>query len=242
MKLLSVKKSDKPEKKYVANFQDREKSKKIYFGSAGMDDYLTTKDKAQRDRYRARTKSVYNKAPPVSASRLAGDILWGNSTSLNENIKSYKKKYGFECIEKIDSCEEVKQRTKEYLENSDDKFDWFKNTYQKKEGHIEPIKEIFDYFKGSDYYSNLPKKDKRSENYKNFITYIKENVNFRSYYREIIDKNINGKRFYKRNVMVGWAYNPIEKENDLDDEGTDYFSNFFYFFIYLKYIMVYYID
>lgn len=135
--------------------------------------------------------------------------------------KSYKKKYGFECIEKIDSCEEVKQRTKEYLENSDDKFDWFKNTYQKKEGHIEPIKEIFDYFKGSDYYSNLPKKDKRSENYKNFITYIKENVNFRSYYREIIDKNINGKRFYKRNVMVGWAYNPIEKENDLDDEGTD---------------------
>lgn len=93
MKLLNIKKSDKPEKKYVANFQDGEKSKKIYFGSAGMDDYLTTKDKAQRDRYRARTKSVYNKAPPVSASRLAGDILWGNSTSLNENIKNYKKKY-----------------------------------------------------------------------------------------------------------------------------------------------------
>lgn len=93
MKLVSIKKSDKPDKKYVATFEEGEKSKKIYFGAAGMDDYLTTKDKAQRDRYRARTKSVYNKSPPISASRLAGDILWGDSTSLNQNIKNYKKKY-----------------------------------------------------------------------------------------------------------------------------------------------------
>ena len=93
MKLISVKKSDKPEKKFVATFKDGEKTKKIYFGASGMDDYLKTKDKAQRDRYRARTKSVYNKSDPISASRLAGDILWGDSTSLNENIKSYKKKY-----------------------------------------------------------------------------------------------------------------------------------------------------
>tara|TARA_Y100000114_G_C11710720_1_gene303331 strand:+ start:720 stop:1007 length:288 start_codon:yes stop_codon:yes gene_type:complete len=93
MKLLKISKSDKPQKKYVAVFQDGEKTKKIYFGSAGMDDYLKTKNKDQRDRYRARTKSVYDKSPPVSASRLAGDILWGDSTSLNENIKNYKKKY-----------------------------------------------------------------------------------------------------------------------------------------------------
>jgi phage/plasmid-associated DNA primase len=133
--------------------------------------------------------------------------------------KSYKQKYGYECIEKIESCKEVKQRTKEYLENSDEKFEWFKNTYQKKEGHVEPIKDIFNYFKQSEYYINLPKKDKRSENYSNFTKYIQENVNFRSYYREQIDKVVNGKRFYKRNVMVGWAYEPKEEENDTDDEG-----------------------
>ncbi len=133
--------------------------------------------------------------------------------------KSYKEKYGYDCIEKVETCTEVKQRTKEYLENSDEKFDWFKNTYQKKEGNVESIKDIFNHFKQSEYYINLPKKDKRSENYTNYILYIKENVNFRSYYRELVDKMVNEKRFYKRNVIVGWAYEPIDQENDTDDEG-----------------------
>ena len=133
--------------------------------------------------------------------------------------KNYKTKYGYDCIEKIEACAEVKQRTKEYLENSDEKFDWFKNTYQKEEGHVEAIKEIFDHFKQSEYYINLPKKDKRSENYTNFTRYIQENVNFRSYYREQVDKVINGKRFHKRNVIMGWVHKPKEKENDTEDEG-----------------------
>tara|TARA_R110001592_G_scaffold147666_4_gene372152 strand:- start:1144 stop:1455 length:312 start_codon:yes stop_codon:yes gene_type:complete len=101
MKLERVVKSDAKGKKYTAIFclckgasccKDSDK-KKIHFGSEGMDDYTITKDKEQRDRYRARTKSVYNKAQPVSASRLSGDILWGDSTSLQQNIKNYKKKY-----------------------------------------------------------------------------------------------------------------------------------------------------
>ena len=41
------------------------------------------------------TKKVYDKSDPMSASRLAGDILWGDSKSLATNIKDYKKKYGF---------------------------------------------------------------------------------------------------------------------------------------------------
>ena len=93
--LVKITKSNKQGKKMMAVFKNNKsgREKTTHFGASGMDDYLKTKDKAQRDRYRARTKSVYNKSDPISASRLAGDILWGDSTSLNENIKSYKKKY-----------------------------------------------------------------------------------------------------------------------------------------------------
>lgn len=105
MKLISINPSTRSDKKFTAIFCmckgeskccDKER-KKIHFGAKingePMDDYTITKDKKQREAYRARTKSVYDKAPPISASRLAGDILWGDSTSLQENIKEYKKKY-----------------------------------------------------------------------------------------------------------------------------------------------------
>lgn len=93
---VNIKKSNRSDKKYQATFtDDNNKKKTIHFGSAGMDDYTLTGDKEQRERYRARTKKVYDKAEPMSASRLSGDILWGNSTSLATNIKNYKKKYGY---------------------------------------------------------------------------------------------------------------------------------------------------
>ena len=93
---VNIKKSDKKEKKLMAVFtDDNNKKKTIHFGSAGMDDYTLTGDKEQRERYRARTKKVYDKAKPMSASRLSFEILWGNSQDINKNIASYKKKYGY---------------------------------------------------------------------------------------------------------------------------------------------------
>ena len=93
---VNIKKSDKKEKKLMAVFtDDNNKKKTIHFGSAGMDDYTLTGDKLARERYRARTRKVYDKAEPMSASRLSYEIAWGNSTSLSKNIASYKKKYGF---------------------------------------------------------------------------------------------------------------------------------------------------
>tara|TARA_E500000305_G_scaffold98672_1_gene90367 strand:+ start:1685 stop:1972 length:288 start_codon:yes stop_codon:yes gene_type:complete len=92
---VEIKTSDKKDKKYMAVFTDDNKKKTIHFGAKGMDDYTLTKDKQARDRYRARTKKVYDKSDPMSASRLAGDILWGDSTSVVTNIKNYKKKYGY---------------------------------------------------------------------------------------------------------------------------------------------------
>ena len=74
---------------------DNDKVKITHFGASGYPDYTLTGDKEQRERYRARTKKVYDKAEPMSASRLSGDILWGDSTSLATNITNYKKKYGY---------------------------------------------------------------------------------------------------------------------------------------------------
>ena len=96
-KLLSVKKSDKPKKKLVATFENlkTKRTKKVYFGAAGMDDYTLTKDKEQRARYRKRTiNQIKNpNTTPLSPSYLSYYILWGDSTSRNTNIKDYKKRF-----------------------------------------------------------------------------------------------------------------------------------------------------
>jgi len=93
---LEIKKSDIKNKKYTAIFNDGDKKKTIHFGLKGSTTYLDTGDKKLREAYRARHKAVYNKSPPMSASRLSYEIIWGDSTDINKNIASYKKKYGFQ--------------------------------------------------------------------------------------------------------------------------------------------------
>lgn len=97
MKMV-IKKSDKPGKKYVAIFtQDlgggKSRIKKTHFGSAGMDDYTLTKDKEQRKRYRQRHKKDLLTKDPTRAGYLSMFLLWGESTSLRENIRNYKKRF-----------------------------------------------------------------------------------------------------------------------------------------------------
>ena len=101
MKLEKIIKSNKPDKKYTAIFckctgksccKDADK-KKVHFGSAGMDDYTITKDKEQRDRYRTRHKKDLETNDPTRAGYLSYYILWGDSTSMDQNIKDYKKKF-----------------------------------------------------------------------------------------------------------------------------------------------------
>ena len=79
MKLISVKPSDKKEKRLVAKFCLCEgeskccdkKKKKVHFGSKGMDDYTITKDKEQRERYRIPEQLIKD---------------WTNYFSLQQNI------------------------------------------------------------------------------------------------------------------------------------------------------------
>lgn len=94
-KLISVTKSEKKGKKYDAKFQNKktQKTKTVSFGASGMDDYTKTKDKEQRLRYRTRHKKDLETKDPLRAGYLSFWLLWGNSTSLRENIKNYRKRF-----------------------------------------------------------------------------------------------------------------------------------------------------
>ncbi len=91
---VKISKSTKSGKKYMAVFtRDNGRTKTTHFGSAGMDDYTKTKDKAQRKRYLDRHRKNENWNNYESAGSLSRYILWGNSTSIRENIKTYKNKF-----------------------------------------------------------------------------------------------------------------------------------------------------
>ncbi len=95
---VKISKSTKSGKKYMATFtrdngNGTKRTKTTHFGSAGMDDYTKTKDKAQRKRYLDRHRKNENWNNYESAGSLSRYILWGNSTSIRENIKTYKNKF-----------------------------------------------------------------------------------------------------------------------------------------------------
>lgn len=89
-----IKKSDKPGKKLMAVFtRDNGRTKTTHFGQAGAPDYTITKDKEQRKRYRSRHKKDLQTGDYTRAGFLSWYILWGPSTSRQENIRSFKSRF-----------------------------------------------------------------------------------------------------------------------------------------------------
>ena len=89
-----IKKSNKPEKKMDAIFTlDNGRTRTVSFGQKGAPDYTKTRDKAQRTRYRNRHRKNEDWNAPMTAGALSARILWGESTSIRENIKSFKSKF-----------------------------------------------------------------------------------------------------------------------------------------------------
>jgi len=93
MKLLSVTPSQKPDKKLDAKFEtDTGRTKVVSFGAKGMDDYTKTHDVEQRARYLKRHSKNEDWSKVDSPGALSRWILWGESTSLMQNIANYKRK------------------------------------------------------------------------------------------------------------------------------------------------------
>jgi len=91
---MVVKRSTKPDKKYMAIFtQDNGRTKTTHFGQRGATDYLLSKDKERRSRYRQRHKKDLKTKDPTRAGFLSYYLLWGDSTSLRSNIQSYKRRF-----------------------------------------------------------------------------------------------------------------------------------------------------
>ena len=95
MTKLQILKSDREGKKFKAVFtKDDGKTKTVHFGASGYQDYTQHHDKLRRERYRQRHEKDL-KGDPMRAGYLSYYILWGNSTNLQANIRSFKNKYGF---------------------------------------------------------------------------------------------------------------------------------------------------
>jgi hypothetical protein len=95
MKLVSVKPATNGKNKYTATFlQENGRIKQTHFGAKGMDDYTLTQDKEQRERYRTRHKKDLATKDPTRAGFLSYYLLWGDSTSFAENLRSYKSRFG----------------------------------------------------------------------------------------------------------------------------------------------------
>jgi len=91
MKLESITPSDRKDKKMVAKFSDPKKT--VHFGQAGSTTYLDDKNKERRAAYIARHKVNENFNSPTTPGSLSRFILWGDSTSLQKNISSFKRRF-----------------------------------------------------------------------------------------------------------------------------------------------------
>ena len=89
VKLLSVTKSDRAGKKYVAKFDD---GTQTHFGAAGYEDFTMHKDEQRKQRYLDRHRKNENWGDYKSAGSLARYILW-NKPNLSESIADYKRRF-----------------------------------------------------------------------------------------------------------------------------------------------------
>ena len=91
MKLFSVENLDEDCYKWVATFTEyskREPIKRVIFGD-GKPSYIDTHNHIQRREWRDR-HSLYVKYSVHESEKLEYYLLYGDSTSLTDNIKTYK--------------------------------------------------------------------------------------------------------------------------------------------------------
>lgn len=142
---------------------------------------------------------------------------------LLEYMKNYKKESNKLITEGWKSPQIVIDRTSEYLESSDDVKEWFNTKYSQTSNEYTTIKDkvengsfvecklVYQEYKESGYFNLLTKKQKREQNLKWFYTYMKENINFKIYYKE---KYSIGNKTY-RNILLDHKEIFVEDQEDI---------------------------
>lgn len=94
LRLKTIRRSHKKEKKWDAVFEKNGREKIVPFGARGMSDYTKHRDKTRRALYLKRHSGMgehWNR--PDTPGALSKWILWGPSTSLRTNIRTFKKRF-----------------------------------------------------------------------------------------------------------------------------------------------------
>lgn len=84
--------STNPKKKFDIYVRDGRMLKKVSFGDSRYQDYTTHKDVKRRESYRAR-HSGDNINDPLSPGFWSWNLLWGDTTDLQTNLKNTIKKF-----------------------------------------------------------------------------------------------------------------------------------------------------
>lgn len=90
MKLVSITKSDRPEKRFKAVFEDPKKT--THFGLKGGSTFIDHKDNDKRKAYIARHRVRENWDDPTSPGALARFILWERPT-LQSAISAFRRRF-----------------------------------------------------------------------------------------------------------------------------------------------------
>lgn len=93
MKLLSVEKSTRPEKRLMATFEVEDgKEKTVHFGLRGGSTYIDHKDDLKKQNYIARHTVNEDWTVPDKAGTLSRFILW-NKKTLPESVEDYRRRF-----------------------------------------------------------------------------------------------------------------------------------------------------
>lgn len=77
--------------KWIAHFKDGRITR---FGASGYEDYTQHNDKSRRQAYRKRHYKDLDTNDPYRAGYLSYYILWGDSTSIRDNVSEYNRRFG----------------------------------------------------------------------------------------------------------------------------------------------------
>ena len=80
--------------KWIGVFTDEDgHTKHTPFGAVGYQDFTQHKNPLRRANYLSRHKSRENWSDYKSAGSLSRHLLWGESTSLQQNVASFKRRF-----------------------------------------------------------------------------------------------------------------------------------------------------
>lgn len=93
MRLISVRESTQPDKKYMATFEmPNGREKTTHFGAAGYSDFRTNRSEARKQAYLKRHRATENWDDPTTAGSLSRWLLWSEPT-LTAAISKFKRRF-----------------------------------------------------------------------------------------------------------------------------------------------------